>query len=47
MKFIVILLFIVAIIILIGLFIMSARLLKHAQEQASTHESDVNQSDQK
>ncbi len=47
MKFMVILLLIVAIVILIGLFIMSARLLKHAQKQASTHESDANQSDQK
>ena len=47
MKFMVILLLIVAIIILIGLFIMSARLLRHAQKQANTQDSDINQSDRK
>lgn len=35
MKFLVIFLLIVALVILIGLFIMSAKLLKHAQKQSS------------
>ncbi|MFC3902008.1 hypothetical protein SAMN05421749_101679 [Acinetobacter marinus] len=41
MKFMIILLLLVSIVILIGLFIMSARLLKHAkqQDENATHQA--------